>query len=462
MFALAILVLAGCQNDEIVDKRIVNDGTIRYAVGMGQQAQSRSEIGAGSSLLFLSDADESIRIPVEWTAAETRGELVNTTGNDNKALSDFSSIVDEFSAKAYDGAGALMADQTVEWDAGNEAWTATPSEFWPKSTELSFFAYANLPGSQTATITKDGVSTAHTVPATAADQTDILFGHYQGDGGSTHTAEIRFEHPLTAVRFIRGEIEDDLIIKSIELDGIAKTGTASMDIDGTITWSGFGTHDYTVSQEGDATTGLPVNGTTGLIGEPFIIIPQTLSDNNVTVTVTFTTGQTVTATLDAGQWKAGYTNTYTISTDLTTTVIVSVDDQVSGNVKSNLVVANVGTSAAFLRVALVGFWVNSDNDIVGGWNKEQGVFADFPGTDWTLGADGYYYYTYPVMGATPDPVETGTKLFSTYTAPDAPVEDATLELNIIVQGVKYDQEKAGVAEAWGSAAAALLNNDYKE
>ena len=48
MFALAILVLAGCQNDEIVNRHIINDGTIRYAVGMGQQAQSRSDIGAGS------------------------------------------------------------------------------------------------------------------------------------------------------------------------------------------------------------------------------------------------------------------------------------------------------------------------------------------------------------------------------------------------------------------------------
>ena len=462
MFALTIIVLVGCQNDEIVNRQIVNDGTIRYAVCMGQQAQSRSDIGAGSSLLFLSDADESIRIPMGWTTAETRGELVNTTGNDNKALSDFSSIVDVFSAKAYDGSGALMADQTVTWSDDSEVWTATPSEFWPKSTTLTFYAYANLPGSQTATITKDGVSTAHTVPATAADQTDILFGHYEGDGGDTHTAAIRFEHPLTAVRFLRGEIDESLIIKSIELCGVAETGTVAMDAEGTITWSEVDAHDYTVSQEGDATTGLPVNGTTGLIGEPFIIIPQNLADESVMVSVTFTNGQIVVATLDAGQWKAGYTNTYTISTDLTTTVIVSVDDEVSGTVKSNLVVANVGTSAAFMRVALVGFWVNSDNDIVDGWDMGQGVFADFPGTDWALGADGYYYYTYPVMGATPDPVETGTKLFSTYTAPDAPVEDATLELNIIVQGVKYDQEKTGVAEAWGSAAAGLLNNAFKD
>ena len=480
ILALFCITFAGCQKDETVNKRIVNDKVIKYVASMGQQAQTRSDAGAGNSLLFLSDADKNIKIPMEWTAvegigvygasavtvAETKGELVNTTGNDNKVLSEFSSIVTEFVSEAYDSEGTLMADQTVAWSATSGAWTATPAQYWPQATTLGFFAFANLPAEQTAEIASTGVSMSHSVPATAAEQTDILFGHYLGDGSNTGIAEIQFEHPLTAVRFLHGEIDEGLIIKSIELDGVAETGTATMDIDGTVSWSDVGDHDYTVSQTGTEPTGLALSSLEGstaeLIGETFIIIPQNLASESVTVTVTFTTGQTVEATLDAGQWKAGYTNTYTISTDLTTTVIVSVDDEVDGSVKSDLVVANVGTSAAFMRVALVGFWVNSDNDIAGGWDMGQGEFADFPGTDWALGDDGFYYYTYPVRGATPDPVETGTKLFSTYTAPEAPVEDATLELNIIVQGVQYDHEKAGVSEAWGDSAAGLLNAAFKE
>ena len=317
----AALVLAGCQSEEIEIIQNSGDRTVKYAVASSQQEWTKAAGETNASSLMLSDKEYSITIPLEYVVTEgigvspeksvqTKGTLVNTTGDDYRLLSEFSDIVGSFAAKAYDDAGTEKLFQTVTWSGS--VWEASPTAYWPQDTKLNFLTYANLPSGQTASIASTGVSTSHTVPAAAYAQTDILFGHYSGNGGSTGTAEIRFEHPMTAVRFIRGEVDDGAIIKSISLAGVAKSGTTTMNPDGEISWSDVSTCDYSVSQEGDATTGLPVDVTSGLIGEPFIMIPQKLAGHNVDVTVTFTDGTTVAATLTSGEWKAGYTNTYTL------------------------------------------------------------------------------------------------------------------------------------------------------
>ena len=329
-YTFALLALCSCQKHELSNVRKYFDGTISYAVSLGQSAQTKAAdeyedeevCEEAEAQIVLTDESGGISIPMECEAIEsmntiktsrnsstlTKGTQVNTTGDDNKTLETFADIVSTFHAKAYDSNGTEKVSQTVTWSSSSSAWVGTPTAYWPQATVLNFLAYANLPGSQTATIALTGVSTSHTVPATASEQTDILFGHYQGNGGNTGTAEIRFDHPLTAVRFKYGTMDGNPVIRSISLSGVAESGTATKVPDGTITWSGVDTYDYTVSQSDDS--GLSVDATTSVIGEPFLIIPQKLTDNSVTVTVTFTDGTVVEVTLTSGEWKAGFTNTY--------------------------------------------------------------------------------------------------------------------------------------------------------
>lgn len=273
---------------------------------------------AGCQRESLEPTGAAIKYKVAVTDTATKGELVNN--NDGGDYSDvtLASILSPFRAAAYDGATAVFDTdgldpagvETVSY--ANGSWTMPNIYYWPLQTELTFFAYANLPaeGSSVA-ITSSGQTLTHAIVPAVAEQKDILLGYYQGRGVNGNTAEIRFSHPLTAVIFKKGDIGDEAIT-SIALSGLAASGTVSMDADGIITdWQGV--DDYTATSSQSEDNGLSVNGTTNVIGEPFIIIPQKLTDHSVSVTVTFTDGTEVAATLTTGEWKAGYTNTYTLN-----------------------------------------------------------------------------------------------------------------------------------------------------
>ncbi|MCQ2127626.1 MAG: fimbrillin family protein [Bacteroidaceae bacterium] len=317
VLTLSVVALAGCQNNDIAGLQDLNDGTVRYAVSFGDALQTRAAVLDAETPLALSDKEGKLVIPMGFEVSEgisleldtvlTRGTQVNT-GGDDSALGSFSDVVSGFTVKAYNGDGVEKLFQSVSWSG--TAWTATPVAYWPQATILNFLAYANMPLDQSATIASTGVSTEHTVPATASQQKDILFGYYQGNGGNTGTAEIRFNHPLTAVRFKYGEMDGNPTIKRISLSGVAPSGTATMIQDGSIAWSEIDSHNGIVSQEN--LSGLPVNATTSVIGEPFLIIPQNVATLNVKVMVTFTDDTVLEGILNTGAWKAGYTNTYTL------------------------------------------------------------------------------------------------------------------------------------------------------
>lgn len=281
--SLCVLALAGCRKEGLENQGL-GDGTVRYAVVMDDDTQ-------------------------------TKGTLVNTDGSD-KALSEFADAIGKkFAVRAFEGSGSTpIITQDVEWKT--DKWVGNPVAYWPQATSLTFLAYANMPASTIATAdfsASDITLNYLAVPEDATAQKDILLGHYQGNGGSTGTAQIHFEHPLTAVRFLRGDIDASLVIKSISISGVASSGTATMDVSGAITWSGVSGYTHTVSQT--KADGLGEDGTTKLIGEPFIIIPQNVAVNTVKVNVTFTDGTAVEATIASGEWLAGKTNTYMLNID---------------------------------------------------------------------------------------------------------------------------------------------------
>lgn len=461
VLALPLLLLAGCQKDELVNSQKAGNPAVNYAVATGRPAQSRSAdrtvqetSGEASGAEFvLKDAAGSLSIPMVCEVTEgicadaapalTRGTLVNTSGDDYKTLSEFTQTVTEFIAGAYDGGGTQKASQTVTWSGS--AWEATPTAYWPQNTALSFLAYANLPGEQTATIASTGVTTFHTVPATASEQTDILFGNYSGNGGNTGTAEIRFDHPLTAVIFKLGGIDEEYAIQSISLSGVAESGIAKKVPDGIITWTGVDTYDYTVSQSDDS--GLSVDATTSVIGEPFLIIPQNLADNNVTVTVTFTNDVILEAIINSGEWKAGYTNTYTFSM-IEESLEVQVKEDFNGTVKGNLGAKNTGNATEFIRALIVTNWVDDAGRIVSSVDfTTNGTITGYleDGCNWVKHTDGYYYYTKAVKGGS----TTEGKIFTSYAPPSSPANVLQLEMTVVVQCVEYDSSCAKAKSAWG-------------
>lgn len=296
---------------------------------------------------------------------------------------------------------------------------------------------------------------------------------------------VLFNHALTGVKFAikNYDATKKITIKSVSFNGLYDSGTCTIipakennykdkptteysSGDGRVTWPAA-----TLKKSGDPinsdTFGAPVdfNGTSfdskgnypksfGAAGnmqnlndadasQTFWLIPQTLTDA-VTLTIVYTFGSDKEQTwvIDFGEivaakgdavWKAGQLRTYTLRVN---DVNVTITDQFTTAEKNNVQIKNTGNTAAFIRAAIIGQWVDDDNqpifgftDYVGGiptpetipsWHQDFvngiGYFGSFtnlalPDRNWVKNsADGYYYYTVPV-----EPDKYTNALFDKYT-----------------------------------------------
>ena len=261
----------------------------------------------------------TIKYKVSLADISTKGELVNDNDNGNFSDIELAETLSPFYVAAFNGGNPVFKTseqnpagvETVSY--ADEDWTMTNVYFWPQKTSLKFFAYGNLPESgSSVTIAPDGQAQTltHALVPAVADQKDILLGYYNGYGSGSGIAEIRFKHPLTAVYFKVGNLGTEKV-KSITLSGLGKNGNVVMGVDGTIgAWAGV--TDYTGTSTQSEEEGLSVNGTTQVIGDPFILIPQDLTTNKVKLVVEFLSGLTLETTIESGKWQAGKTNIYTL------------------------------------------------------------------------------------------------------------------------------------------------------
>jgi hypothetical protein len=158
-----------------------------------------------------------------------------------------------------------------------------------------------------------------------------------------------------------------------------------------------------------------------------------------------------------------------------------------GGTKSNVVITNTGNTDAFIRAALVGQWLDEENNpvfgftdytankvvLVDSWYRDQfvtknrkhgkftglvGYNADYSG-DWVLCEDGYYYYT--VIVPEGQAIPSTDPLFESYTVDKNPavavagkVKDVHFTLEISTQAVtakKSDGSDYDWKNAWKNA-----------
>ncbi len=111
-------------------------------------------------------------------------------------------------------------------------------------------------------------------------------------------------------------------------------------------------------------------------------------------------------------------------------VTCAVEENFSGTTKTNVKIKNTGNTDAWIRATVVGNWVK-DSKIVAAWTDNITYLTGTDKDKWTKDSDGYYYYNsiVPAQGTT-------ANLFDPYTAGNAPVEGAHLELTIACQAVQ--------------------------
>ena len=379
---------------------------------------------------------------------------------------------------------------------GNEfIWrNAVPTTFWsyyPETVSGDATRSITLPGATATDAEQKKLSFSYSIgtDADATDLKDILFAYniqtvtYEDANNADHgrlrsgseSIDVHFYHALPAIRFdVSGLVRKGKVIKAITLEGLVSSGSCELEgTAGALDFSGWtlGTEKATVRQEFSASdfTEASVDGSEDSNtlqafsnGKIFFPLPQPVKDSGIKVTIEYShTGDDITLTksfvLDHNEaWQSGKYYTYRLSV---TGVDLYVDDEVTGNKKSDLVIKNIGAEPAYIRAMIAGNWVNKDGDILLEWNLEDtgvGTIAGLNTTAWAKGTDGFYYHKAPVAAGA-----EASQLFESYTVTSRPsiLEDSDyLEFIITAQSVLANDAKASAIAAWGATAASYLNN----
>lgn len=229
------------------------------------------------------------------------------------------SQIQSFGVFAYTqqgGVNKLYINNEQYTKGENNIFQAQNIYYWPgASLTFDFYTYSpynakglSLPGSPDIRILN------YTVPTDVAQQQDLMLAVNNSVPGDNNAAvPLSFTHLLTAVNVVAGSQMIDGTIESISFSGLVDDGTLDMtNIAAGWKLQNLDRVTYTVNPN------VAINHTEGqnLLGEgnTFLVLPQTLSETEITVIVRNSDGnsRTLTASL-SGEWKMGTTNTYRIS-----------------------------------------------------------------------------------------------------------------------------------------------------
>ena len=78
-------------------------------------------------------------------------------------------------------------------------------------------------------------------------------------------------------------------------------------------------------------------------------------------------------------------------------ITTSVEEDLEGSIKKNVMIKNTGDTEGFIRVAVVITWQDKDGNVFAQKPKENTDYTvSFNETDWFIGSDGFWYYKKPV------------------------------------------------------------------
>lgn len=344
LIAAGILSLAACNKENGLEQAH-QDRSLSFDLSMAAASHDTDESGASTKSLEIKSADGSITLPLEYRVTDGMGEIslvgeVQTKGEQINYNPQLQTSIGLFKVKAWNSNHSVFLptgdseESTVNFTNGKWTLDGETAPLWMNADVKTFLAYSNLPtGAEVAFNDETSLTFSYPdIQTDATTQKDALLGYYKGngdrdgDGVADGEAKIQFVHPLTAVVFKQGEFIGITAIKRLSIEGVYKGGEAvvtySYDPDGnlvpTFDWETSSSETTEVFQTGPDSGALPV--VDNKIGEPFIILPQDLSTDKVTIKAVVTAAsvdQEIMAELNTGSWVEGKTNTYTLGYDAT-------------------------------------------------------------------------------------------------------------------------------------------------
>jgi len=358
------------------------------------------EIGLKYKLSLLAEVDQM--------CPTTRADLLDSSSDiSDKTLTVY----------GWEGDTQIMTGESVTCVSGEWATSTTVDT----KKDYVFLSYANMPSSGasiTAPGAKDGNMT-FTVSNITDAQTDVLLGKASVSKPTSGEVTLNYSHPFASVSFVLGnayEVTEG--VKSITISGVYASGETTFNSSTTsFTWTNLGEANATISSTG-------FNKTEGETIATFMVIPQTLSTNNVVVTIIYDDGKSMTKKLTEGSWTAGKTTCYTLDK------LGSIE--VTPNGKK---VENSGDSKVYVRATITGAWYDGSDKVVGAWTPSQGTF-NYGTTHWVKDGNTFYYSEALAKNAVTE------DLFASYSKPTAPVTGATLKLEVLFQAIPYHVSKS--------------------
>lgn len=134
------------------------------------------------------------------------------------------------------------------------------------------------------------------------------------------------------------------------------------------------------------------------------------------------------------------TNTFTPSN-----VTIRIEENMSGKVKNDVKIENIGNTAAYIRAAVVVTWQDASGNVYGQVPVEGMDYSiNWSKNGWMGPKNGYYYYTSPVAPRD----KTGVLFTDCKPIKAVPAEGYTLHVEIIAEAIQSTPASA-VRGAWG-------------
>ena len=338
----------------------------------------------------------------------------------------------------------------VEYNSKDGSWDLTDGTSaynWLSNTHFTFWSYAPMEHSGAYSYLSKGERKTMCItdfvnPTDASNQEDLLVAYnnrWYDDKDQSETVKINFRHALADIYFnVKAITDDGYTVESIVLSGAYGKGSCE------VTGSLLSDDDVTAAFDWTPDTESKPTFTMTDATDHFFMIPQDRSTEGDGVTFKITImkeGHEIELnTKLSTKWLAGKYYLYTLKYN---GLDIEIDDEMSGDVKSNLEISNVGGKHAYIRALLIGYWVDNDGAIVANWDVNDtsiGTLTGLNTTDWMY-EGGYYYFKYPLKPETKIPADK--ELFTSYTLSNKPETlglAAHLEFAIVTQAVTAENK----------------------
>lgn len=467
MWALLLtgtLVAFSCQDETVAERKPVSESDeIAFAVTGDSAITARSTASPQSATqgnrYFLTTIGKDSLFLYTQIEEYTNQPFEKTTGSRAASETDESLKQSSFYVDAtYNGNTPFMNNTKVEWK--DNVWKYSPIKYWPNNQGdyLDFYAYMQPVegfqwGEKHQTFTYELPNPKGQLND-ATQQPDLIFAQAlnQTKQNINGRVNLHFYHALSAILFKIGSLPTDIDIKSLKitLKNVKESGTctiANVNNELSFAWNtDKKTNSY--SQIFNSDEAYAENGSLSTIDNEtaFMMIPHPFADNaqmNISFNINdvkYSFDHPLIIGEGESAFKEWLPNTkYTYTLSIHEYVEVEVDDKVSGEnqtIKSDVKIQNTGLSDAYIRAAIVGYWVNENGNIVASWKVDDNIgnFTSLCGNGWIEGSDGFYYHITVVK-----PSDYTSALFEKYELTgNPPIVGATLELNIVVQAVNAD------------------------